>query len=47
MLTCGQEGIRRILELVTGEKLNRGEPIDTSGIGELRRFPKKNLKKNC
>jgi len=28
------EGIRRILELATGEKLSRGVPIDTSQIGK-------------
>ena len=27
------EGIRRILEAATGEKLDRGVPIQTSGIG--------------
>lgn len=31
------EGIRRILELVYGEKLSRGVPIDTSQIG--KHFP--------
>lgn len=35
MIDVEQEGIRRILELVTGEKLNRGAPIDTSGIGKF------------
>jgi hypothetical protein len=27
-----QEGIRRMLELVSGEKLNRGVPIDTNPL---------------
>lgn len=30
------EGIRRILELVSGEKLSRGVPIDTSQISKIR-----------
>ncbi|EPE34303.1 hypothetical protein GLAREA_09997 [Glarea lozoyensis ATCC 20868] len=30
------EGIRRILETVTGEKLNRGTPIDTSQIASIK-----------
>ncbi|KAF4620213.1 hypothetical protein G7Y89_g14609 [Cudoniella acicularis] len=30
------EGIRRILEITTGKKFNRGEQIDTSGIASIK-----------
>ncbi|KAH8597264.1 Hydantoinase B/oxoprolinase-domain-containing protein [Bisporella sp. PMI_857] len=31
-----EEGIRRILEMVKGVKLNRGEPLDTSDIASIK-----------
>lgn len=30
------EGIRRVLEIVTGEKITRGEKLPTDKIGKLR-----------